>query len=127
MRFPADYSESLVVLLTPTDGIFKFLSLVCEMATEQESACCVEWFSGKKSVTQTQRNYRTQLNKQPQSDNEIRDWQRRFLETGSIRDRKRNCRWSNALASTFTRHNTTGFFLVGLCQEQCVPNASLRT
>jgi hypothetical protein len=33
-------------------------------------------------------------------------------------------RRSNALASTFTRHNTTGYFPVGLCQEQCVPNTS---
>ncbi|XP_023717360.1 uncharacterized protein LOC111869808 isoform X2 [Cryptotermes secundus] len=33
-------------------------------------------------------------------------------------------RWSNALASKFTRHNTTGFFPVGLYQEQCVPNTS---
>ena len=36
-------------------------------------------------------------------------------------DRQRR---SNALASTFTRHNTTEFFPVGLCQEQCVPNTS---
>jgi hypothetical protein len=33
-------------------------------------------------------------------------------------------RRSNALASTFTRPKTTGFFPVGLCQNQCVPNTS---
>jgi hypothetical protein len=79
MRFGADYSETLEVFLSPTDGISDHLyvshSVVCEMATVQERARCV-------------------------------GWQRR----------------SNALASTFTRHKTTGFFPVGLCQEQCVPN-----
>jgi hypothetical protein len=45
-----------------------------------------------KSVTQTQQNYRTQFNKQHSSDYAIRDWQRRFLETGSIHDRKRSGR-----------------------------------
>jgi hypothetical protein len=43
-----------------------------------------------KSVTQTQRNYRTQFYKQPPSDKAIRDRQRRFLEPGSVRDRKRS-------------------------------------
>jgi hypothetical protein len=40
-----------------------------------------------KSVTQTQRNDRTQFNKQPPSDYAIRDWQRRVLETGRVHDR----------------------------------------
>jgi hypothetical protein len=54
-----------------------------EMATVQEGARCVGWLFETKSDTQTQRNYRTQFNKQPPSDNAIRDWQRRFPETGS--------------------------------------------
>jgi hypothetical protein len=94
MLFAADYSETLeVFFLTPTDGISGHLyvsqSVVCEMATVQE---CVGWFFETKSVTQTQRNYRTQFNTQPPSDYAIRDWQRRFLETGSVHDRKRNGR-----------------------------------
>jgi hypothetical protein len=50
------------------------------------------WLFETKSVTQAQRNYSTQFNKQPQSDYAIRDWQRRYLETGSVHDRKRSGR-----------------------------------
>jgi hypothetical protein len=69
MRFAADYSETLeVFFLTPTDGISGHLyvsqSVVCEMATVQERALCVGWLFETKSVTQTQRNDRTQFNKQ---------------------------------------------------------------
>jgi hypothetical protein len=64
-------------------------SVVCEMATVQERALCVGWLFETKSVTQTQRNDRTQFNKQPPSDY---DWQRRFLETGGVHDRKRSGR-----------------------------------
>jgi hypothetical protein len=75
----------------PTDGINGHLyfsqAVVCEMATLQERV-----LFETKSVTQTQRNYRTQFSKQPPSDYEIRDWQRRFLETGSVHDCKRSGR-----------------------------------
>jgi hypothetical protein len=97
MRFVADYSETLVVLfLMPTYGISGHLyvsqSVVCEMATVQKRALCVEWLFDTKSATNTQRNYCTQFNKQPPSDYAIRDWQRRFPETGSVHDHKRSCR-----------------------------------
>jgi hypothetical protein len=76
---------------TPTDGISGHLyvsqSVFCEMATVQERAHCVGRFFETKSVTQTQRNYRTQFNKQPPS-----DYARRCLETGSVHDRKRSDR-----------------------------------
>jgi hypothetical protein len=62
------------------------------MATVQERALCVGWLFETKSVTQTQQNYLTQFNKQPPSDYAIRDWQQRFLETGSVHDRKRSGR-----------------------------------
>jgi hypothetical protein len=72
----------------PTDGISGHLyvsqSVVCEMASVQERARCGGWLFETKSVTQTQRHYRTQFNKQPPSDSAIRDWQWRFLETGSV-------------------------------------------
>jgi hypothetical protein len=80
----------------PTDGINGHLyvsqSVVCEMATVQERALCVWWLLETKSVTQTQRNYCTQFNKQPPSDYAIRDWQRCFQKTGSVHDRKRSGR-----------------------------------
>jgi hypothetical protein len=77
--------------LTPTNEISGHLyvsqSVVCEMATVQERTLCVGWRFETKSVTQTQRNYRTQLNKHPPS-----DYARRFLETGSVHDRKKSGR-----------------------------------
>jgi hypothetical protein len=69
MRFGIDHSETLEVLLPPTNGISGHLyvsqPVVCEMATVKERARCVGWLFETKSVTQTQRNYRTQFNKQP--------------------------------------------------------------
>jgi hypothetical protein len=62
------------------------------MATMQERTRCVWWLFDTKSVTQTQRNYRTHFNKQPPGDKAIRDWQSRFLETGIVHDRKRSGR-----------------------------------
>jgi hypothetical protein len=95
MRFAADYSETLEVFLTPTDGIschlYVFQSVVCEM-TVQERALCVGWLFETKSVTQTRRSDRTQVDKQPPSDYAIRDWQRHFLATGSVHDHKRSDR-----------------------------------
>jgi hypothetical protein len=74
MRFAADYSKTLEVFFMLTDGISGYFyvsqSVVCEMATVQERALCVKWLFETKSVTQTQRNYRTQFNKQPPSDYE---------------------------------------------------------
>jgi hypothetical protein len=81
MRFAADYSETLEVFLPPTDGISGHLyisqSVVCEMATVQERPRCVGWLFETKSVTQTERNYRTQFNKQPPSDHAIRENRRK--------------------------------------------------
>jgi hypothetical protein len=79
----------------PTDGsghLYVSQSVVCEMETVQERALCLGWLFETKSVTQTQQNYRTQFNKQHPSDYAIRDWLRRFLETGSVHDRKRSGR-----------------------------------
>jgi hypothetical protein len=95
MRFPADYSEALEVFfffLMPTDGISAHLyvsqSVDCEMAT----VLCVGWLLRQNQSPRLKGNYRTQFNKQPPSDYAIRDWQRRFLGTGSVHDRKRSGR-----------------------------------
>jgi hypothetical protein len=96
MQFAADHSETLELFFLPTDGISDHFyisqSVVCEMLTMQEHTCCVGWHFEAKSVTQAQRNYCTQFNKQPLSDKAIRDWQWHFLETGSIHDHKRSGR-----------------------------------
>jgi hypothetical protein len=66
MRFAADYSETLeVFFLTPTDGISGHLYVSQSVVCEMERALCVGWLFETKSVTQTQRNYRTQFSKQP--------------------------------------------------------------
>jgi hypothetical protein len=61
---------------------------------------CVGWLFETISVMQTQRNYPTQFNKQPLSDYAIRDWQQRFLETGSVHDRKMNV-WKQSVRASF--------------------------
>ncbi|GBL87293.1 hypothetical protein AVEN_270553-1 [Araneus ventricosus] len=58
------------------------------MATVQEKAMCVLWFSETKSVITTQRRFRTTYKKDPPSDNSIRCWLIQFQETGSVLDRK---------------------------------------
>jgi hypothetical protein len=76
--------------LTPTDGISRHLylslSVVCEMAAGMRALCGMAFWD-KISHPDS-----TQFNKQPPSDYAIRDWQRRFLETGSVHDCKRSGR-----------------------------------
>jgi hypothetical protein len=77
MWFAVDYSETLVVFFTRTDRIsghlYDYQSVVSEMATVHERALCGGWLFETKSVSQTQRNDRTQFNEQPPSDYAIRD------------------------------------------------------
>jgi hypothetical protein len=65
MQCVADHSETLDVFSAATDGIsghfYVSQSVVCEMATVQDGSHCVGWLFETKSVTQTQRNYRTQF------------------------------------------------------------------
>jgi hypothetical protein len=74
-----------------TDGVSGHLhvsqSVVCKMATVQERAHCVGWLSETKSVTQTQRNYRIQFNKQPPSDRAIKNWQRHWIFSCGVMSR----------------------------------------
>jgi hypothetical protein len=65
MRFAADHSETREVFSFAEYGIsdHRYVSqlVVCEIATVQERARCVGWLFETKSVTQTQRNCRTQF------------------------------------------------------------------
>ena len=54
------------------------------MTTPQEKAQCVSWFIETKSDTQVQRNYRTKYGKVPPSRGSIREWHKKFMETGSV-------------------------------------------
>lgn len=58
------------------------------MTTPQEKAQCVAWFIETKSDTQVQRNYRTRYRKDPPARSTIRDWHRRFMDTGSVLHQK---------------------------------------
>ncbi|XP_033607745.1 uncharacterized protein LOC111865522 [Cryptotermes secundus] len=69
--------------------------IVEKMATPQERAPIVVWFCEMKSVTQTQRNFRTHHQKDPPSRNSIIDCKKKFLETGSVVSKK-----SSGLPST---------------------------
>jgi hypothetical protein len=58
------------------------------MATVQEKAMCILWFSKTKSGMKMQRRYRTQYGQDPPSDNAIRRWLKQFQETGTVLRRK---------------------------------------
>uniref|UniRef100_T1J0S9 DUF4817 domain-containing protein n=1 Tax=Strigamia maritima TaxID=126957 RepID=T1J0S9_STRMM len=63
-----------------------------KMATMHEMVQCVLWFSETKSVTMVQRNYRQQYARQPPCKQTIQQWFQKFLETGSMKHRKRSGR-----------------------------------
>ncbi|GBM65892.1 hypothetical protein AVEN_23925-1 [Araneus ventricosus] len=58
------------------------------MTTPQEKAQTLWWFIETKSITQTQRNYRRVYQKDPPSRNSILQWKKKFLETGSVLNKK---------------------------------------
>ena len=54
------------------------------MTTPQEKAQCVSWFIETKSDTQVQRNFRTKYGKVPPARSSIREWHKKFMDTGSV-------------------------------------------
>ena len=62
------------------------------MVTPQEKAQCVSWFIEIKSDIQTQQRYRTKNGKNPPSHSSIRQWHKKFMETGSVLDAVRSGR-----------------------------------
>uniref|UniRef100_UPI0035901D9E thioredoxin domain-containing protein 17 isoform X4 n=1 Tax=Myxine glutinosa TaxID=7769 RepID=UPI0035901D9E len=58
------------------------------MATPQEKFQCVEWFIETRSDTQVQRNFRTRYGRKPPSRTSIREWHKKFKETGSCQKQK---------------------------------------
>ncbi|GFY14282.1 hypothetical protein TNCV_3614701 [Trichonephila clavipes] len=49
---------------------------------------CVAWFIETKSVTQTQRNYRTTYGESPPPRSSILEWYHKFMTTGSVEHKK---------------------------------------
>ncbi|GBM89284.1 hypothetical protein AVEN_88452-1 [Araneus ventricosus] len=66
------------------------------MTTPQEKTRTLWWFIESKSITQTQRNYRRVYQKDLHRETvSILQWKRKFLETGSVLNKKspgRHCR-----------------------------------
>ena len=59
------------------------------MSTSQEKAQCVSWFIETKSDIQAQRNFRCKYGGKPPARPTIRAWHKKFMETGSVLQRKR--------------------------------------
>jgi hypothetical protein len=125
-----NYSETVEVFfffLTWTDGIGGHLyvsqSVVCEMATFfQEQTINVNTYLDMTQLHAVPQIEHLQPHIILQQDGAPPHW---GLQVSACLDRNMDRqRRSNVLASTFTRHNTTGFFPGGLCQEQCVPSTS---
>ena len=57
------------------------------MATAQKKAQCVSWFIENKSDLQTRRNFRTKYKRDPPSRPSIREWHKKFMETGTVFDK----------------------------------------
>ena len=58
------------------------------MSTPQEKAQCVSWFIETKSVIQAQRNFTRKYGRKPPARFTIRAWHEKFMETGSVLQRK---------------------------------------
>ena len=59
-----------------------------EMSTPQEKALCVSWFIETKSDIQAQRNFRGKYGRKPPARPTIRAWYKKFMETGSVLQRR---------------------------------------
>ena len=59
-----------------------------KMSTPQEKAQCVSWFIETKSVIQAQRNFTRKYGRKPPARSTIRAWHEKFMETGSVLQRK---------------------------------------
>ena len=59
-----------------------------KMSTPQEKAQCVSWFIETKSDIQAQQNFRHKYGRKPPARPTIRAWHKKFMETGSVLQRK---------------------------------------
>ena len=58
------------------------------MSTPQQKAQCVSWFIETKSDIQTQRDFRRKYGRKPPARPTIGAWHKKFMETGSVLQRK---------------------------------------
>ena len=59
-----------------------------KMSTPQEKAQCVSWFIETKSDIQAQQNFRRKYGRKPPAQPTIQAWHKKFMETGSVLQRK---------------------------------------
>ena len=59
-----------------------------KISTPQEKAQCVSWFIETKSDIQAQQNFRCKYGRKPPARPIIRAWHKKFMETGSVLQRK---------------------------------------
>lgn len=64
------------------------VTLVKMVFSPEEQAVCVSWFIETRSDTQTRRNFLTSFNREPPSRPTIRQWHRKFMQTGSVLHQK---------------------------------------
>ena len=69
------------------------------MVSLQEKAQCVLWYHETKSPVAVQRKFRNEYRRDPPDVKRIKDWYKKFTETGSVEDRKRSGRPSVSDAS----------------------------
>ena len=62
------------------------------MVSLQEKAQCVLWYHETKSPVAVQRKFRNEYRRDPPDVKSIKDWYKKFTETGSVQDRKRSGR-----------------------------------
>ena len=60
-----------------------------KMSTPQEKAQCVSWVVETKSHIQAQWNFRRKYGRNPPARPTIRAWHKKFIETGSVLQRKK--------------------------------------
>jgi hypothetical protein len=78
----------LFLLYSPHCCLGEIMTSYLKMATIQEKAMYVLWFSETMSFIKMQRRYRIQREKNLTSDNAIRRWLEQFQETGNVLHRK---------------------------------------
>ena len=80
----------ITIYLLIKQNIFEFSSesRVHENEHSAGKAQCVSWFIETKSDIQAQRNFRRKYERKPPARLTIRAWHKKFMETGSVLQRK---------------------------------------
>ena len=80
----------ITIYLVIKQNIFEFSSEIRVHENEHSAgkAQCVSWFIETNSDIQAQRNFRGKYGRKPPARSTIRAWHKKFMETGSLLQRK---------------------------------------